>query len=698
MSLFRSVSFWQSALMILPDDAFFVLLQSILGTVKTPYNKQTLVEELSRFIARPEINETIAAYIDGNDRRIIAAIALLDEPVHGELESFFTGEYSYAELQGMLLNLEERLIIYRFRDNGILRIALNPRLENILAPYTVNTGILFPTVEFSSIAGKEIENGSAVGALSGRTLAALFAFLLGNDVQVKDDGEEKNAAIVFRKKTAEQGKELFPGLDINSVAGGLFGLGLLVHKREGPLSASIVPDEKRIKAFKKLSDRDRFEYLAGSIALFLHVHAASSGERKIPSFQSRGLLKNIVRLIHSLCNAANDGRLLPEATIIKLAELFRRQEEAGWGFMGELPSAPILLRSLVISGLFTVTAINGTNCYCLNNTNESREKPNHPLIAMDSGFSCILYPGTSFADAMDLAVFSALEETGTTIRFNLSRDSVIRGFDRGYGAEFICQLLERLSGTGIPDTLKWNLSDWEKRWQEISLNHGVVLTLGEDRKYLAQTEPLASMICRSPAPGVYLLSANLEEAAAALHDAGVDIIARPNQPEKNDSPSLFFIPLEELPQEKFPPQEETLGKTFINDSEKTMEEAWAGEKTEQIKQRFRQALNNMNLSKQEKEELESRIERRMIVSETQLKDSSLRYEKLEARSLDYAGKTSIVRQAILSASLLELSCLNGEKILGVPESLDKKGNETIIVINPKEGGEPVKLTLGKISL
>jgi hypothetical protein len=106
----------------------------------------------------------------------------------------------------------------------------------------------------------------------------------------------------------------------------------------------------------------------------------------------------------------------------------------------------------------------------------------------------------------------------------------------------------------------------------------------------------------------------------------------------------------------------------------------------------------MKLTQQEREELESRIERRVVVNETQLKDISLRYEKLEARSLDYVGKTGIVRQAIATGSLLELSCLTGEKILGIPENLDKKGTEMIITIKPREGGEPVKLALGKISL
>ena len=219
-SSFRPIDFWQSALLTLPDAAFFDLLRSILGVVKTPFNKQKLVEELTRFIARAEIQKTIAAYINDNDRRVIAAIALLAEPVPGELESFFTGEYSYAELQGILLNLEERLIIYRFRDNGILRIALNPRLEDILAPHAANTQILFPAINNHVT---EINNAET---LNGRTLAALFTFLLNNELQFKENDDGKNISFSFKKKAAEQSKIFFPSLDIYTLAGGLLTLGL----------------------------------------------------------------------------------------------------------------------------------------------------------------------------------------------------------------------------------------------------------------------------------------------------------------------------------------------------------------------------------------------------------------------------------------------------------------------------------------
>jgi hypothetical protein len=671
--VFRSAAFWQSALMTLPDDAFFELVRSVLGTVKTPFNKQKLLEELSRFVTRPEIQETMAAYIDGHNRRIITAVVLLGEPVPGELETFFTGEYSYAELHGMLLNLEERLILYRFRDGNKLRLALNPRLENILSPLASDPLILFPSIAESS------ETNAVPVPVDGRILAAVFAFLLNGEALFKGDTQ---GSFSFRKKTVDEGSRLFPGLEFETIAGGLVVLGLLVQDGE-----YLVPDEARIRAFKALSLRDCFEYLAAGIALFL--------QRGSGVYLGRSLLKNTVRLIHALMGyAGKEGRLLPEATMIKLAEMLRREEEKGWGSIGsdELPSSSLLIRSLVPSGLFTLPEFNGKRYYrpVPQDFTEAPALPAEPLIAMDSGFSCILYPGISFADALDLGAFSAVEETGTTVRFVLSRDSVVRGFDRGYGVEFLWQLLERLSAGRAGDTLKWNLEDWEKRYREVSLDEGTVLTLSGERSYLAQTEPLASMITKTLGPGIYFLSAGAGEASDVLHKAGVDIVARfrgikPGQ-------SQAFIPLEKVPPLTASLPEGTEEKSF------GQTEAAA----EQSKNRFRKILAGMKLARPEKEELESRIERGVVVSETQLKGASLRYEKLEARSLDYVGKTGIAKQAIASGSLLEVhwtAAATGEQTLwGIPESLDKKGGEMMLTIRPREGGESIRIALGKISL
>ena len=115
-NIFRPIEFWKSAVMTMPDTSFFELLRSVFGKIKTPFNKQQLIKDLEIFLLREDIQKTIAGYIDENDAKIIAAVALFCEPVPEDLENFFSGELSYTRLQDIIVNLEERFILYRFSE------------------------------------------------------------------------------------------------------------------------------------------------------------------------------------------------------------------------------------------------------------------------------------------------------------------------------------------------------------------------------------------------------------------------------------------------------------------------------------------------------------------------------------------------------------------------------------------------------
>jgi hypothetical protein len=111
----------------------------------------------------------------------------------------------------------------------------------------------------------------------------------------------------------------------------------------------------------------------------------------------------------------------------------------------------------------------------------------------------------------------------------------------------------------------------------------------------------------------------------------------------------------------------------------------------------------MSISKPEREELSARIERNLVLSEIQLHGASLRYEKLEARLLDYSGKVSVAKQAIDTASLLEVVWAgpDGEtkRIMANAQALEKKEEGSILVLRDTEDPEnTIRIPLGKISL
>ncbi|MDR1904262.1 MAG: hypothetical protein LBQ88_18505 [Treponema sp.] len=761
--LFRSTDEWKSSLMLLPDNAFFDLMRSVFGNVKTPFNKQRLLDDLAVFLCREEIRGNIAAYISINDAKLIAAVAALHEPVPGDMESFFAGEFSFAELHAMLLNLEERFIIYRFRQNGIQHLALNPLLAPILEPYIADRRALFPS--FPDPLSKEPRRTPPVP--DDRILAALFAFAGEDREFFKSEGG-------IRKKVLDAAKHIFPAFPFQTMIGGLQCLGLLYVD-----GVSLLRDERKCRDFASLSRRERMEYFSAGIYVFLTDAEHSDGSA--PFYIYQAYIKFLSSFIHQLVSLMEKDRLYPLSTLSRFAGLLEMDAALNgtsggktlsrnfgtWhGVPGRGASSDevkgnsaeqntakrqihigTLLEALRISGLLEACGKDWRVGPCVRDagTEIAAEPSEHPCIAMDTAFSCMLYPEIAFADALALSSFCNVRAgrhgfDSALVCFELSRVSVIRGFDLGMDAAFMQALLDRLSLHRLDANTGWTLRDWEKRYTAVSLYQGLVLCIAPENRYLAESSgnagegsiqnrtgalsgPLAPLIARVLAPGVYLLSvSDKAEALDALEKAGVDIIAQPREPVKKGGGfrhSAYPALKNDLYRENFFMDESVKmsGGEICHgadasahvpaDYPATNPADTASERGEVLKKRFRQVLNERRLSKAEQEELASRIERGMIVSESQLEGVSVRYEKLEARGLDYAGKASIVKQAMTAKSFVEVSWPGAEgitqKALGIPGGLEKSGGETILLLRSmqEKGGneaELIRLPLGRISL
>jgi hypothetical protein len=102
----------------------------------------------------------------------------------------------------------------------------------------------------------------------------------------------------------------------------------------------------------------------------------------------------------------------------------------------------------------------------------------------------------------------------------------------------------------------------------------------------------------------------------------------------------------------------------------------------------------MNLGKEERNELAARVDRKLILSETQLQDAVIHYEKLEAGGLDYVGKALIAKQAIAMQAMVEVSWpvrQKQEHAYGIPAALEKTEGENILVLNPIDSGNTIRI-------
>ncbi|MDR0487122.1 MAG: helicase-associated domain-containing protein [Treponema sp.] len=667
-AVFRPVKFWKSAVMTMPDNSFHELLRNVFGKIKTPFNKQQLINDLEQFLLRDDIQKTIAGYIDRNDAKIIAAVALLGEPAPGELDRFFSGELSYAQLQDIIVNLEERFVLYR-SDGG--HLALNPVLEQALLPFASDISPLFPVVPAGVLSAETVMTISTV--LNDRILAGVYSFVSQNESFFRAEG-------ILRKRILELGKECFPGIDLRQILGSMQLLGLLYTDND-----KLVPDIRRFNDFGSLSARERMEYCAAGIM----IASGGTANGTLP-LMVRGKIRETAFFIHRLLDSLDAEQLYPEKTLSRLIEIAKDG-------LDEINIDTAFFESLEKTGLLEPVS------------NELRrpgpaaeQKKAGPFIAIDSGFSVLVYPEIAYNDAIALASVLNIREAGPVVRFELNRDSAVRAFDRNIYAEEIIELLRRLSDGRVDDSLVWTLKDWEKRYKEVSLRKGVILSLSEDRRYLTETRALAGIIKETLAPGLYLLPENaMDKAANLLHSAGIDIVARKTDSDTGHEAAYNYFP---------PPS--SRGFSEKKQCAAAVQKAEISEEAASTQiAAFHAILEKIPLGKAEQVELAARIDRRLILCETQLKDAHIRYEKLEARHLDYAGKHNIARQAIAQQSPVEVywpgEGKNGERIFGIPKALEKKEGELIMVIVPADAssdtpadasGEVLRIPLGKISL
>jgi len=668
MSKFRSVDFWKESLMSLPDNAFFELLRTVFGKIKTPFSKQVLMNDLEKFLLRDDIKNNINNYINNDDCLIIAAVAVLNEPSPGELEAFFAGELSYAKLHNLMVNLEERFILYRFfedrQNKRVSRLALNPVLEPVLAPITGDSSLLFPSIAADEAAPDETTPDKAPQnvIINDRILAALLSFVSRNRLFFRSGGN-------VRQKVGNAAKTIFPDLPLEEVVNGLRVLGLFSGDGE-----TLVPDYQRFAAFGALSRRERMAYCAAGILTY-------EPEDDNSPWMLHAKLRNYTEIISHVYNMMDTERLYKLTTLSKLTYTCENK--------GDKKDNDKIIDMMEKTGII----IPVSNEYW--RVSAMKEDASLVAIAMDTPFSLLMYPEITYNDAIAIAGFADVVEAGMTVRFEINRDSVVQALNRGFSSVAIIELLQRLSHNRIDENVLFTLRDWEKRYGEVSLRRGLVLTLSPQQRHLTETRPLSKLIVETIAPGVYLLPETAEEsAAAALSKAGVAIIARRGESRgdemSGDTIRRFFQP---LGADK-PSAGATVHNVRADDSLASI-----------LIDKFHSILEKTQFSGEARDELAARIDRRMVLSEAQLKDAVVRYEKLEARGLDYVGKAMIAKQALTMQAPVEVM-LPGkqkqERVFGIPKALEKADSESVLVLELLDKGDAdddtMRIPLGKISL
>ena len=188
---------WKEALLRLPSKTFFDLMRLYLGEIKTPFNKQRLVEKLTGFLSKPSTQAIIVKGIDRIDAMILAAVHILPMASKDTLLSFLSSE---SAIPARLVNLEERLLLYRtdYTGNSMTTAkvyCINPLLYKAIEPLLDSTALFLP--EYTS------QVQTAIMPCDDITLIGLYTFFLKETSVLKADGTfkqriEKQLQTVFQ--------------------------------------------------------------------------------------------------------------------------------------------------------------------------------------------------------------------------------------------------------------------------------------------------------------------------------------------------------------------------------------------------------------------------------------------------------------------------------------------------------------------
>lgn len=600
---------WKMMMVALPDDEFFAIMRNYLGKLQTPFNKHSLIDALADFLLREETEERVLSMIDKEDALLLTSINFLAGTDIHELHDFLGAERSFMSIHHLLLNLEERLLIYRDAESG--RIRISPVFNELFKTKVFDTDLLFPSMDCQDEKYPDIW-------LTDALVTAFISFICKIPDILKLDG-------TIKKKAEDEIRRIFPDLLTEKKTG--TGLSILLQTLQGLSIITQTPDEivlleDNLKEFSELRNKQRFMLYA----------AASIGNEN-----STGLIIKLSELIDRLLNAIPQGKSFTLGSIKKLLLLIIKKSAVNYLNTDSILDALISLGYLVFSD--TRYVINPH----LKEHLAVKEYTEPPLIVQPS-FDITVKPWISLKDGIKFASVTEIKKFDLYPDFELNRGSYIRGHDCKLHSGSIIKVMEKLSARSIPQNISVSVESWEEDYNRVHLYEGIVLTVNSDKqiiiKHLYKLHPY---ILKELADGIYLMdSENVKEWRLIIENAGINVPGIQKNTTTVSNSTTLFHNLETLKESdilRIPtttPGSFTANSDFHNDLN--------------IK------LNSLKLSSHEKEGFKVRIDKKLILHPDQIQKGNIRNEKTEASGMDYIGKVRLIERALESKNeLLEVT-------------------------------------------
>ena len=645
---------WREALTLLPDERFFEIMRIYLGAIQTPFNKPNLIERLSSIFRKAENQKRIISFLSDFDLRMLSVISIISNANQEKLTDFFSKDFSLSDIYAELLSLNERLLIYSYKNPETMKpvIAINPLLEDALSPYLGLKQLLPEAICVQ-------RNFETSFILTPQFIASFLSYIQANPEMCKND-------LSIKKKDLERLETIFPGRQnvLVLLLNALLNLGIVKFGEK-----SLFIDEKRLLKFANLPEITQYVYLATAST----VHLGREGLRlqaqllidTAGSVPPEGFtLNSIVNTAFLLSNRKGfESRQGARGTFSRILEARRTVEfaendsDSASSFGLQNFSGKIIenvINSAVEFGIFSLYGqnANGENIYTRSDifvnggTSVTGEKKG--LLNINAGTNITIMPGFTLSELIPLIQFMNVVKNSTVTEFEINRKSVSRAFDKNISPDEIFSLLQQYNAFEIPQNLRMNIVEWHKSYSSAMLYKGYVLKVDEKTARIIENNPNVShFIQLKLSEGIYLLNIPFDsDISSFIESSGLEFMGNVREPEKNPE-SLDFPLLHEGNS-----MVQTISAENNGISQENLLELF--DEGKQVKAELFKKLRSLELKKQYEDALALRIDKGVILSEEQLSSDTVRLEILEADGMNYAGKVRLVENAIQAGDSLEL--------------------------------------------
>ena len=685
---------WQEAITSLPDKQFFNTMRLYLGEIKTPYNKQRLTQQLAGFIKNEENLTSLLTLLDSFDITVLTAISLISNATQETIVEFFHTEYSVTEIYAEIINLIERLVIYKEKsDTGKEYIKINPLIRENLLPY-LDTKLIFPDLTAATFS--QDDNFT----ISPNILAAFISYIRIRGISCKSDG-------TIKKNDKNRLEEIFPGKEkfIQLLMNAFVNLSLVYEKDDGK---GYRLELSRIRKFAELSEIQQYTLLcAAAVSRFSKDGLKKEAQLLIDCLTSvpeTGFSRDsILRLAFLVGTYTEDGNAIArKSRFSRMLEAARQEAGSEPEQNAELLDRMIdcavefgLLRKIGKTedqiDLFT-NAISLTNDSLLDRqTSDSQQVPK--VLNIDSTYTVTLMPGLKLKDLLPLTDFMIVKKSAVVTEFEITRQSVSEGFDNDINPEIIFERIEKYTYYEIPQNLKINITEWYNSYSSAQLYYGYVLKVTDNNITFAENNPnIRKYIKEKLADGIYLLNLPAgSEINDFISESSLEFLGNVKTSLTKSEFSTFpLLRSGHKPAVLEIKNHAAAKKTSIADADK-------------ILKNLKARLKTLEMDEHVKESLEHRISSRLILSENQLKTASVRTEILEADGMDFAGKVHLIEAAVKDEDLMELQLPTADgkgdffTMIGKPLSISRQPGEAVMRLQVEPTGDIQNLLVSRIT-